>query len=169
MVNASKLGKVSSWVNSVAFSPDGKTLASGSADRTIKLWDSRKGECLQTWQGHSNLVSSVAFSRDGKILASGSSDRRIKLWDSRTGECLQTWQGHSDIVNSVAFSPDGKTLASSSGDGTIKLWDVKTGECLKMLIGERPYEGMNITGVTGLTDAEKATLKALGAVCDADL
>jgi len=155
-------------VRSVAFSPDSKTLASGSSDRTVKLWDSRSGECLQTWQGHSNWVISVAFSPDGQTLASGSSDRSVKLWDSRSGECLQTWQSHSDLVMSVAFSPEGKTLASGSGDGTIKLWDVKTGECLKTLIAERPYEGMNITGVTGLTDAEKATLKALGAVCDPD-
>ena len=67
------------------------------------------------------------------------------------------------MVRSVAFSLDGKTLASSSGDATIKLWDVNTSECLKTL-ADRPYEGMNIMGVTGLTEAEKATLKALGAV-----
>ena len=79
---------------------------------------------------------------------------------------MQTWQGHSDLISSIAFSPDGKILASGSCDGTIKFWDVKTGECLKTLIAEGPYEGMNITGVTGLTDAEKATIASLGAVCD---
>ena len=153
-------------VRSVAFSPDGQTLASGSEDQTIKLWDCHSGECLQTWQGHSNWVISVAFSPDGQTLASGSNDQTIKLWDCHSGECLQTFQDHSDVVTSVAFSPDGKTLASGSCDGTIKFWDVKTGECLKTLIAERPYEGMNITGVTGLTDAEKATIASLGAVCD---
>ena len=86
--------------------------------------------------------------------------------DCDSGECLQTCQGHSNLICSVAFSPDGKTLASSSCDGTIKFWDVKTGECLKTLIAERPYEGMNIAGVTGLTDAEKATIASLGAVGD---
>ncbi len=159
----------SSFIFSVAFSPDGQTLASSSADRTVKLWDCHSGECLQTWQGHSNFVWSIAFSPDGKTLASSSADRTVKLWDCHSGECLQTFQGHSDTASSVAFNPDGKTLASGSGDGTIKLWDVKTGECLKTLIAERPYEGMNIAGVTGLTDAEKATIASLGAVCDRTL
>ncbi|TAE67417.1 MAG: NACHT domain-containing protein [Oscillatoriales cyanobacterium] len=157
------------WVSSVAFSPDSKTLASSSGDKTVKLWDCQSGECLQTWQDHSSLTRSVAFSSDGKNLASGSNDRTVKLWDFYSGKCLQTFQGHSDMVTSVAFNPDSQTLASGSGDGTIKLWDVKTGECLKTLIAERPYEGMNITGVTGLTDAEKATIASLGAVCDPDL
>ncbi|WP_293208259.1 NACHT domain-containing protein [Microcoleus sp. PH2017_01_SCD_O_A] len=159
----------SDLLRSVAFSPDGQMLAGGTNDRTVKLWDYHSGECLQTCQGHTDWINSVAFSPDGQTLASGSNDRTVKLWDCHSGECLQTCQGHNDWIPSVAFSPDGKTLASGSGDGTIKLWDVKTGECLKTLIAERPYEGMNIAGVTGLTDAEKATIASLGAVCDPDL
>jgi WD40 repeat protein len=104
------------------------------------------------------------LSPDGKTLASGSSDKTVRLWDIRTGKCLKILQGHTYWIRSVAFSPDGKTLASGNRDSTIKLWDVKTGECIKTMRHERPYEGINITGVTGLAEAEKATLKALGAI-----
>jgi WD40 repeat protein len=148
----------------VAFSPDNQTVATASDDRTVKLWDVREGKCLKTLQGHTNGVWFVAFSPDGQTLASASDDRTIRLWDVSTGEVLRIFQGHSDRVWSSVFSPDGQTLASGSQDETIKLWDVKTGECLKTLRPPRPYEGMNITGVTGLTEAQKAALKALGAV-----
>ena len=158
----------SNWVRAVTFSPDGQILVSGSDDQTIKLWNIHASECLKTLQAHTDRVRAVAFSPDGQTLASASSDQTVKLWDIDTDECLKTFQGHTDSLRSVAFSPDGETLASSSRDETIKLWDVKTGECLKTL-SDRPYEGMNITGVTGLTEAEKATLKALGAVEDGAL
>ncbi|MBD1879553.1 NB-ARC domain-containing protein [Coleofasciculus sp. FACHB-T130] len=149
---------------SVAFSPNGQILASASDDRTVRLWDVSSGECLKTLQGHTNGVWSVAFSRDGQIVASASDDHTVRLWDVSTGQCLKTLQGHTNGIWSVVFSPDGQILASAGQDEMIKLWDVATGECLNTLRSERPYEGMNITGVTGLTDAQKATLKALGAV-----
>lgn len=158
------LSEHSNWVRSVAFSPDGQILASGSTDQTVKLWDVRTGQCEKTLQGHANSVLSVDFSPGGTLIASASSDRTVKLWDVRTGECQKTLQGHADSIRSIAFNPDGTILASGSADETIKLWDVSTGECLTTLRAERPYEGMNITGVTGLTQGAIATLKALGAI-----
>jgi WD40 repeat protein len=98
-------------VNSVAFSPDGKQVVSGSSDQTVRLWDAATGAALQTLEGHSSPVSSVAFSPDGKQVVSGSyRDQTVRLWDAATGAALQTLEGHSGSVNSVAFSPDGKLL-----------------------------------------------------------
>jgi len=150
-------------VRSVAFSPDGQILASGSDDHTIRLWDTNTGECLRTLQGHSCQVRSVVISSDGRAIASCSDDQTVRLWDIGTGKCLKTLQGHTNRVESVAFRLDGQALASGSYDETIRLWDVRTGECLKTLRADRPYEGTNITGVTGLSPAQKTTLKALGA------
>ncbi|MEH2059785.1 MAG: NB-ARC domain-containing protein [Nostoc sp.] len=155
----------SNRVRSITFSPDGQTLASGSDDQTVKLWDVHNGKCLINLQQHSNRVWSVAFSPDGEILASASEDQTVKLWDVHNGKCVKTLQG-ANWVKSVAFSPDGQTLICGSQDETIKLWDVMTGDCLKTLRSLKPYEKMNITGVTGLTAAQLVTLKALGAVQD---
>jgi WD40 repeat protein len=126
-------------VNSVAYSPDGQTLASGSVDSTIKLWNVKTGNLLQTLEGHSYSVNSVAYSPDGQTLASGSEDNTIKLWNVKTGKLLQTLEGHSYSVNSVAYSPDGQTLASGSVDSTIKLWNVKTGNLLQTLEGHSSW------------------------------
>ena len=113
---------------SVAFSPDGKTLASGSRDGSIKLWDVTSGKNIATLKGHADVINSVAFSPDGKTIASGSFDKTVKLWDVASGKNTATLEGHTHWVFSVAFSPDGKTLASGSRDGSIKLWDLDAGK-----------------------------------------
>src|SRR5262245_50447476 len=115
-------------VQAVAFSSDGKSLASASLDRMVKLWDISAGQELATLKGNGNKYSSVAFSPDGKRLATGSFDRTVKLWDTVAGQELLTLQGHGAQVTSVAFSPDGKRLATGSFDRTVKLWDAVNGQ-----------------------------------------
>jgi WD40 repeat protein len=130
----------------------------------VKLWDVNTGNCIKTLTGHTNWVWSVAFSPDGKTLVSSSYDQTVRLWDVTTGGCIRTLTGHTSKIYSVSFSPDGQIVASGSDDQTARLWDASTGECLKILPAPKLYEGMNITGVTGLTQAQKATLIALGAI-----
>jgi WD40 repeat protein len=128
----------SSMVYDVSYSPDGKTLASGSYDGTVKLWDVGTGKELKTLKGHRGEVNSVSYSPDGKTLASTSWDNTVKLWDVGTGKELNTLKGHQSAVMSVSYSPDSKTLASGSVDYTVKLWDVVTGKEFKTL---KAYQG----------------------------
>ncbi|MBD1896980.1 serine/threonine-protein kinase [Coleofasciculus sp. FACHB-129] len=129
----------SSWVRSIAISPDGQTLASGSNDKTIKLWQVDSGKLIHTLTGHSSWVRSIAISPDGQTLASGSGDSTIKLWQVDSGKLIRTFTGHSRWVHSVVFSPDGQTLASGSGDKTMKLWQVGSGKLIRDFTGHLDY------------------------------
>ncbi|KPA15061.1 repeat-containing protein [Candidatus Magnetomorum sp. HK-1] len=193
------------WVRSVDFSPDGKFIISASEDSTIKLWELSTKECIKTIEGHKkgvyyikyspqkNIIASasidntvklwnidtgkclhtlhhdawarsISFNREGRFLVSGSNDRKVRMWDLNTGECVKTMSGHKAQVVSVCFSPDGKIFSSSSEDETVRIWDTVTYECISTLVREKPYEKMRITGIKGLNDFQKSTLKNLGAI-----
>ncbi|MFF8268339.1 trypsin-like peptidase domain-containing protein [Streptomyces sp. NPDC016562] len=111
-------------VDAVAFSPDGKTLATGSLDNTARLWDVHTGKTRHTLKGHTDQLFAVAFSPDGSLLATAGREAEVRLWKVATGEHLASLTGHQSGVTSVAFSPDGKTLAAASYD-TVQLWDLK--------------------------------------------
>ena len=112
----------------IAFSPNGKYLATSDTKGDIQIWNSLTLEKITQCQGHQHWTWSVAFSPDGEYLASASDDYEVKLWNVLTGDCLYTYTGHTYSVNTVIFSPDGTMIASSSQDGTIRLWRVVVGK-----------------------------------------
>jgi WD40 repeat protein len=122
-------------VYSVAYSPDGKRLATGSVDKTAKLWDAATGKELRTFSGHTDWVTGVAFSPDGTRLATASADKTVRVWDVATGQILLTLSGHTDSVWGVTFSPDGRRIATASFDKTAKIWDAVTGQEILTLLG----------------------------------
>jgi WD40 repeat protein/serine/threonine protein kinase len=130
-------------ITSVALSPDGRQLALGCEDTTVKIWDSGTGQELHSLKGNAGTVESVAFSPDGRRLVSGSGDKAVKIWDSTTGKELLSLKGHVKAVFSVAFSPDGRRVASASQDMTVKVWDAATGKKLVEFKGhEKPVRGV---------------------------
>jgi WD40 repeat protein len=118
-----------------AFSPDGRRIVSGSADRTLKVWDAATGRETLTLTGHDREIRSAAFSPDGRRIVSGSDDALLKVWDAATGHVIATLAGHTDAVSGVVFSPDGRRIASGSWDRTLKIWDAATGQEIRTLSG----------------------------------
>jgi WD40 repeat protein len=163
----------------VAISSNGSYCAAGSRRGEVRIWrigsNGQKevrfwhegGYTLHlTWQAHTDAVDrTLAFSPDERLLATGIWDGTIKLWEVESGALL--WTGwHANLVEGLAFAPDGQRLVSCGDDGALMIWDLESGEHLRTLRRDRPYERLNITGIRGLTQAEIATLRALGAVED---
>ena len=148
----------------VALSADGRLLASGGGDGTVRLWEVGTGRPLATLQGHTGAVRSVALSADGEFVASGSFDGTVKLWEASTARLLATLQGHTGVIFGVALSADGHTLVSGGLDGTVRLREASSGICLRILRSDHRYERMDITGLTGITEAQRQALLTLGAI-----
>ncbi|KAE9385621.1 hypothetical protein BT96DRAFT_574609 [Gymnopus androsaceus JB14] len=122
-------------VNSVAFSPDGTQIVSGSGDQSVRIWDASTGKEMHKLEGHTDQVTSVAFSPDGTQIVSGSGDQSFRIWDASTGKEMHKLEGHTDWVTSVAFSPDGTQIVSGSGDQSVRIWDASTGKEMHKLEG----------------------------------
>ncbi|KAL6756673.1 WD40-repeat-containing domain protein [Haematococcus lacustris] len=140
-------------VNTVA--TDGRVIASGSDDKTVRVWDVATGKCMHTLKEHTDVVKAVALSLDGRIIVSGSNDKTIRVWDVTTGRCIHTLVGHSRYVDCVALSPNGKIMFSGSRDKTLRVWDLATGTELLPLKGHKGW-------VTCLTVSSDGKLLASG-------
>ncbi|MFN8440614.1 MAG: BTAD domain-containing putative transcriptional regulator [Caldilineaceae bacterium] len=152
-----------SIVETLLFSPDSRTLFSSGWDNQLCRWDVQCGSLQTTWLTQP-VCTELAIHPDGQFLAAGGGDHVIRLRDAETGQVFSEWHDHSHVIAALDFSCDGRLLASASHDNSIRLWDVATGTCLQTLRAPGPYAGMNITGVTGISDAQRAALRALGAV-----
>ena len=151
---------------SLMFSPNG-TLLAGGGRTGIHIWDlgrDDRGRIHFSAMAEIINIRAVAFSPIGQYLVSGGSDRMVRIWDLEDDIERHCLAGHTSVVTSTAFLPDGDTVISASYDGTVRLWDVQTGTCLQTASIPGPYEGLNITGVKGISEAQRVALKALGAV-----
>ncbi len=179
-------------VLSVAWSPEGNWLASAGGGREggeLFVWEAHSGERMRTLAGHPGVASAVAWSPSGELLISGGSDGMLRWWEVDSGQCVRVRKAHQGTVQALKVSPDGPSsspyylspllplpannrqgggsrLASCGDDGVINVWDLQSGDLLQMLRLDRPYERLDITGIRGLTQTQKASLRVLGAIED---
>ena len=157
------------WVWALAFSPKDRRLASGGFDQVIRIWDVDTGQCLRSLPGHAKPISDLLYTPSGEQLLSCGRDQTIKFWHLDTGNVTtleehQGWVWSMGLLNAEIKPFPKQTLISGSQDETVKLWNLETTDCFETWRPPRPYEGMNISRVTGLTAAQKFTLRLLGAI-----
>ncbi|GCE21360.1 eIF2A-related protein [Dictyobacter kobayashii] len=131
--------KQNDYVSAIAWSPDGRYVATGSWNHSVMVWDARTGEVITTYNGHSEPVDSVAWSPNGQFIASGSWDHTVQVWQAFTGRLIHTYTGHSSEISSVAWSPDGQRIASGSWDHTVQIWQAFTGRPLLVYTGHQEF------------------------------
>jgi WD40 repeat protein len=122
-------------INDIAYSPNGRQLVTGSADKTVRVWDATSGRSVRVLQGHKDAVTSVAFSRDGRFIVSASTDLTVRVWDASSGNTVAVLHGHTQWINSATFSPDGKYIISASDDRTARIWEVASQSAIATLRG----------------------------------
>ena len=152
-------------MSSVAYSPDGRRIISGSSDKTIRIWDTETGAAVgKPLEGHSEGVYSVTYSPDGRRIISGSRDKMIRIWDAETGAAVGTpLEGHSEAVLSVAYSPNGRHIISGSGDKTIRIWDAKSKTGVGSSLEEGIMDGLSaassLSGQHNLSGSNSNTIR----------
>jgi WD40 repeat protein/transcriptional regulator with XRE-family HTH domain len=152
----------SSW--GIALSEDGRVLACGGEDGIVRVWDVASQRLRLALEAHEGGTLSCALSHDGRHLASSGGDGRVRLWSVESGQAVATWHEHAGGVWGVDLSGDGRVVLSGGLDGTTRVWSADRSSSVHVLRPDRPYERMDITGLTGVTEAQRMAMLALGAV-----
>ena len=148
----------------VALSADGRLAGSPSVDGSVCLWDAERRHLLTILQGNTGPGHGAALSNDGRLVACGCQDGTVGLWERASGQLLDSLHGHAGVVSSVALSRDRRLLASGGDDGILRLWNTRSGTCRRTLRADRRYRRMDMTGLTGVTDAQRSARLELGAI-----
>ncbi|MEM9271541.1 MAG: NACHT domain-containing protein [Cyanobacteria bacterium P01_F01_bin.143] len=151
------------WISCVSWSPDGQFIASAGDDQMVKIWNPKNSQCVRTLIGHNGAITSLAWQNSSRFLATSSNDNTVKIWEPSTERCHYDLKAHNSYARAVAWTSDGQFIASAGDDKMIKIWNLFN-DGRFVIWDTRIYSGTNIKRATGLTQAQRATLLALGAV-----